>query len=109
MKAKRRNGTAITPAAILKRPETKDTKLPFYFADADHKQERFANGAAILGVRDLWLVSPEHERQTAVWVLDKPLEARAGDALVIDLGNLAVNNGLEIIPVINKIDLAIRG
>ncbi|HXU76078.1 MAG TPA: DUF1553 domain-containing protein, partial [Methylomirabilota bacterium] len=90
MKARRRNGTAITLAAILKRPETKDTKLAFYFADADHKQERFANGAAILGVRDLWLVSPEHERQTAVWVLDKPLEARAGDALVIDLGNLAV-------------------
>jgi hypothetical protein len=90
MKTKRRNGTAITLSAVLKRPEAKDAKLPFYFADADHKQERFANGAAILGVRDLWSISTEHENQTAVWVLDKPLESKSGDILVIDLGNLGV-------------------
>src|SRR5258708_26663992 len=67
--AKRRKGRAITLAATLKRREAKDAKLAFYFADADHKQDRFANGAAILGVRELWSISTEHERQTAVWLL----------------------------------------
>ena len=92
MRRKKRNGTAITLAATLKAKEGKERKLPIYFADADHKQERYANGFIILGVKDVWQISTDHGHQTAVWLLDKPLQAKEGDALAINLGNLAVTS-----------------
>jgi hypothetical protein len=87
---RKRAGTAIALAATLKRPEAKDKKLPFYFAEADHKQERYYNGETIIGVKDLWQISTDHGQQQAVWLLDKPFQAKEGDVLVVDLGNLAV-------------------
>jgi len=44
----------------------------------------------ILGVTDLWQISTEADKQTAVWLLDKPMQVRAGDSLFINLSNAAV-------------------
>jgi len=87
--ARKRNGTAIALSASL-RSGGKETKLPFYFGEADHKEERYAMSLPIIGVTDLWQVSTNDGVQTAVWLLDKPLQAKAGDALVVSLGNAAV-------------------
>lgn len=87
---KKRNGTAFTLAASLKSRNAKDKKLAFYFADADHKEERYSMGLPILGVTDLWQISTEADLQTAVWLLNKPVPVRDGDSLVINLGNAAV-------------------
>ncbi|MGZ4961168.1 MAG: DUF1549 domain-containing protein, partial [Limisphaerales bacterium] len=53
----------------------KPKSLEFYHAEADHKQERFSNGASLIGVRDMWKPDPDrtNELQTAVWVLQKPM------------------------------------
>jgi hypothetical protein len=87
---KKRNGTAFTVAASLKSKGAKDKKLAFYFGDADHKEERYSNGFPILGVTDLWQISTEADLQTAVWLLDKPVQVHDGDSLVVNLGNAAV-------------------
>jgi hypothetical protein len=89
---KKRSETAVSLAASLKRQNGKESKIPFYFADADHKKERYANGAAIIGVKDLWQISTEHGEQSAVWLLDKPVQVGEGDLLIIALGNLAVSS-----------------
>jgi hypothetical protein len=87
---KKRNGTAFTVAASLKSKGAKDKKLGLYFGDADHKEERYSNGSTILGVTDLWQISTEADLQTAVWLLDKPLQVHDGDSLMVNLGNAAV-------------------
>jgi hypothetical protein len=90
MAQKKRNGTAITLSANLKTAEGESAKLLFYFAEADHKEERYSNGSSILGVKDVWQISTAHGRQTAVWLLDKPVQLKDGDLLEVNLGNLAV-------------------
>jgi hypothetical protein len=87
---KKRNGTAFTVAASLKSKGVKDKKLTFYFGDADQKEERYSNGSPILGVTDLWQISTEADLQTAVWLLDKPIQVHDGDSLALNLGNAAV-------------------
>src|SRR5438093_1129000 len=88
---KRRSPGSVSLAASLKTKDGgKETKLPFYAAEADHKEERYANGSAIIGVKDAWQISTEQEHQKAVWLLDKPAQVKEGEALVVDLGNLAV-------------------
>src|SRR5439155_19991881 len=44
-----------------------------------------------VGVKDAWRTSQEHQKstQTAVWLLDKPIEAGPGDTLVLALGKNA--------------------
>ena len=90
MADKKRNGTAITPSVSLKSKDGKETKLPFYFGEADHKLERYSMSLPIPGVTDLWQISLEHDLQTAVWVLDKPAKISDGDSIVVNLGNAAV-------------------
>ena len=93
MAQKKRNGSAITISASLKTKEGKETKVPFYFGDADTKAERYLNGSMglpVLGVTDLWQISPEHDLQTAVWLLDKPVKVSDGELLIVNLGNAAV-------------------
>jgi len=87
---KKRNGTAFGLVATLKQKDAKDKKLRFHFGDADHKEERYSMSLPILGVTDLWQISTEVDRQTAVWLLDKPMQVRAGDSLFINLSNAAV-------------------
>jgi hypothetical protein len=86
---KKRNGTAIAPSASL-RSGGKETKLPFHFGEADQEEERYAMSLPIIGVTDLWQITTNDERQTAVWLLQKPVQAKAGDVLVVSLGNAAV-------------------
>ena len=80
---------AITLSATLKSGDQKK-KLAFADAEADHKKERYSDGSPIIGVKDRWVISTEAKQQQAVWVLDKPLEAKAGDTLVLELGSLPV-------------------
>ena len=87
---KKRSGAAVGLTASVKRQDGKESKIPFYFAEANYKQERYVNGAPIVGVKDLWQISTEHAEQTAVWLLEKPLQVADGDVLIIALGNLAV-------------------
>lgn len=63
----------------------KETRLSFWYADADLQEPRYSNGSAILGVKDGWKTSGKHvrQRQTAVYLLDKPLQLRAGDELLV--------------------------
>src|ERR1051326_6045008 len=84
-------GASVSLSAKLKPADGgKETKLSFYHADADHKTERYSNGATIIGVTDRWHISTEHPQQQAVWLLEKPVEAKAGDALQVDLGSFNV-------------------
>src|SRR5207249_2583913 len=79
---------SVALTASLKSTDAdKETKLAFYDAEADHKEERYAGGRPILGVKDSWKISTTYEKQTAVWLLDKPYQARAGDELAVSLGN----------------------
>ena len=90
-KSKKRKGSSITLAATIKSDQSRpEEKLSFYHAEADHKEERYANGYSIIGVKDRWLLSKEDERQTAVWLLDKPVQMKAGDSLIVDLGSLGI-------------------
>jgi len=86
---KKRNGTAIALSASL-RSRGKEAKLPFHFGEADQEEERYAMSLPIIGVTDLWQITTNDERQMAVWLLEKPVQAKAGDVLVINLGNAAV-------------------
>jgi hypothetical protein len=85
--------TTITLSASLKSTNNETAKrLSFFHAEADYKAERYTNGFAIVGVKDAWRTSKEHrrERQTAVWLLDKPIRVDSGDTLVLVLGKNAV-------------------
>ncbi len=75
-------------SASLKRAgEKKETRLSFYYAEADRKEPRYANGFEIIGIKDTWKVSRDHgnEKQTGVWLVDPPLSTKEGDTLVLNL------------------------
>ena len=90
MGRKKRAGTELSPKASLKKSDGEETRLPFYFGDADHKKERYSMGSPILGVTDAWAISTETEQQTAVWLLKAPIKAEPGDTLELDLGAAAI-------------------
>jgi len=93
MGRKKRTGTEakLSPTVSLRQKNGKDIKLGFYFGDADHKEQRYSNGSPVLGVADTWQISTESmEKQTAVWLLEKPVKAEPGDVLEIDLGAAAI-------------------
>jgi hypothetical protein len=85
--------STITVTATL-RPKSggKEVKLPFYFADADHKKDRYSSGYAIIGVTSRWMLSPNHDSQTGVWLLEKPVRPQPGDLLVVNIGNPQVES-----------------
>jgi hypothetical protein len=89
--AKKRNGTAFSVSAVL-RSGGKEQKLPFHFGEADHAEPRYSMSLPIIGVTDLWQISTKADYQTAIWLLDKPVHAKPGDELVINLGNAAVES-----------------
>jgi len=89
--ATRFKDSSLTLTASLKgEGDETEGKLHFYYADADHKSQRYANGLPVLGVKDRWQLSPYHETQTAVWLLDKPIEVTNSATLVLDLGGFQV-------------------
>ena len=86
--------STVQVSASLKSQAGQQTRLPFYFADADYKEDRYSNGHAILGVADHWKTSAQHvrERQTAVYVLQSPLKATEGDRLVLSFSKDAIGS-----------------
>jgi hypothetical protein len=89
-----------------------DSKLGIYFAESDFKDERYSNGYPIIGVKDAWKTSAEynHTKQTAVYVLDKPIAAHEGDRLVIYFnrnGAGCVRVSTSPIATLNPIDTSI--
>jgi hypothetical protein len=75
-------------SAALKSDKSKNpTSLAFFFADANFKEERYANGFPLLGVTHGWKTSAKHlkEVQTSVWLLEKPIQLAADDRLIITL------------------------
>jgi hypothetical protein len=90
-KKKMRQASAIALSASLKsKGDSKETKLVFYHAEADHKEERYSSTHTIIGVTDRWQISPEDDLQTAVWLLKKPLKVQDGDTLTVSIGNPAL-------------------
>jgi len=81
-------GITVTLAASLK-PKSggRESKLAFYYADADHKEARYANGFDILGVQTGWKLANDAAttEQTAVYLLDKPFRAAEGDKLILSI------------------------
>jgi Protein of unknown function (DUF1553)/Protein of unknown function (DUF1549)/Planctomycete cytochrome C len=78
--------------ALKSQGSAKETPISFYYAEADLKEERYSNGAAIIGVQDGWKTSMAHEKspQTAVYLLDKPMQVKDGDQLIVRLGKSSV-------------------
>jgi hypothetical protein len=72
-------------AASIQRRGGASTRVPFWYADADRKEDRFVNGYAVIGVRDGWKTSAAHadQPQTAVYLLEKSLDAADGDTVSI--------------------------
>jgi hypothetical protein len=88
-----KGAATVQLSASLKRAgEKKETKLTFYHADADHKEPRYANGYEILGIKDTWKLARDHgkEKQTGVWLLDPPVQVKAGDTLVLSIKTNAI-------------------
>lgn len=79
--------TTIQFSAVLKDAQGKETRLGFYHADADFKEPRYANGYDIIGITGAWRTSAKHkmEKQTGVWLLDKPQAINEGEHLLISL------------------------
>jgi hypothetical protein len=80
---------AVTLSAGVKRAgDGAETRIEIFHADADRKEERYSNGHAVLGVKDVWRTSAEHRKspQSAVWLPATPARVKEGDTLVISLG-----------------------
>ena len=85
--------TTISFSAALRRANADTgTTVSFYHAAADHKEERYSDGFALIGVKDAWRTSKEARKspQTAVWLLDQPVRISAGDILTLTLANHAI-------------------
>jgi hypothetical protein len=87
---RKKSPSSVTLTAMIKDADGKEKKVPFYFADADAKRERYANGDSILGIKDVWQISTDHGKQMGIWVLEKPIHVEGGTVLTVDIGNLAV-------------------
>lgn len=87
-----RKTTTVQFSASLRHHGTADVEpLRFAFADADQKEPRYANGDEIIGVQGGWkLSSPStsaSQSPIAIWILEKPRRASAGDVLTLTLPN----------------------
>lgn len=91
-KAKNDSAMVKFTAALKSQTGAKETPISFYHSEADRKEERYSNGAAGIGVQDGWKTSRQYEKstQTAIYLLDKPIQAKAGDQLILKLGKSGV-------------------
>jgi hypothetical protein len=88
---RKRSRAAVALKASLKRHGAdEESKLTFYDGEANYKEERYVGGRALIGVKDSWQISAGHDKQFAVWLLDKPIAAQPGDELTISLGSAAL-------------------
>ncbi len=79
-------------AKLKSKVKGKDKTISFYYAEADHKEDRYVGGAVAIGVKDGWKTAVKFEKspQTAVYLLDEPIRATNGEALTVQLGKSAV-------------------
>ena len=49
----------------------------------------------------LWQISTEVDKETAVWLLDKPFKTEEGDVIEVNLGNAAV----ALAPFLDEVEL----
>ena len=65
----------------------KTTRLAAWRADADLKDERYSNGSAVVGVNGIWRTSSRDPKakQTAVWLLARPVHLAEGDEVELTL------------------------
>jgi hypothetical protein len=83
-----RNGaTPVVQLSLARKPHAapKETMLPFFFADANLKEERYANGFPLLGVARGWKTSGTHTKQaqTSIWLLENPVRLEEDEQLVV--------------------------
>ena len=83
-KKPKRNPSDIALSATLT-ADGQGTKLVFHHAEADSREPRYVMGLPIIGVKDLWKLSADHELQTAVWLLDKPIQIATNAMLAIGI------------------------
>ena len=74
-------------SASLRPTSGPPTKLVFFHADADAKEERYSDGSAILGVKDGWRPSEREAtgKQSAVYLLETPVKLLDGDQVEVIL------------------------
>jgi hypothetical protein len=82
---------ALSLTASVVDPGTNGEKrLAFCCAEADHKTVHYLGGRPVVGVKDRWDLSTKEGRQTAIWILERPLRAAPGSRLQLDLGGFPV-------------------
>lgn len=86
-------GLGLSVKLAVARGTNAPQALKVYFAEASDKDPRYANGYAILGIKDGWRTasSKPDQTQTAAWVLDQPLAVTASDRLLITLKSDALS------------------
>jgi hypothetical protein len=77
-------------ASVLDPGTNGEKRLAFCCAEADHKTVHYLGGRPVVGVKDRWDLSTKEGRQTAIWILEKPLRAAPGSRLQLDLGGFPV-------------------
>ena len=77
--------TFVVLTAALKSADGRQTPLPIHWADADLKDERYANGFSILGIKDTWKTSTLQPKatHTGVYLLDRPATIKEGDCIIV--------------------------
>lgn len=70
---------------LKKNGEEKLVPIPIRFAEANLKESIYRNGHDVVGIKDGWrtLSGNRNQLHKSIWWLDQPLEAVAGDSLVI--------------------------
>lgn len=80
--------TTIQVEAWIKAASSgKLSPLAMGYAEADHKEERYSNGAPVLGVKAGWKTSGRDRKapQTSVWRFERPVRLADGDELVVSV------------------------
>jgi mono/diheme cytochrome c family protein len=84
-KSVRANPSDIRLSASL-RAGGRSVPLAFSFADADHQELRYSLGLPVPGLQDVWKLAPDHASQTAVWLLNPPVNISSNATLILNLG-----------------------
>ena len=86
-KVKNDSAMVTLAASIKSKSSDKAKSISFYHAEADHKEERYSNGYAIIGVQDGWKteMAAEKSKHTAVYLMNEAVQAKDGDAMTIRL------------------------
>lgn len=79
-------------ATLSRQSAKKPVPLEFRHADATQKEERYADGDSLIGIKSGWKTSTAHYQKAheSIWWLDTPQAVKEGDSLTLKIdGNLA--------------------